>query len=173
MYDVIVIGAGPCGNMAALELAERGISVAVLDRRTNIGDKLCTGIIGRECAELFPPATEHIHGEARSATIVSPGGRRYRIERKETHAYIVNRVAYVNSVAERAQQVGAEYILGTRVTDIRITDAHAEIEVSREDAQHTYYCRVVILASGFGSPLLRDGGHQSWQARRVSCRLSG
>ena len=54
MYDVIIIGAGPCGNMAALELAERGISVAVLDRRTNIGDKLCTGIIGRECAELFP-----------------------------------------------------------------------------------------------------------------------
>ena len=113
MYDVIVIGAGPCGNMAALELAERGISVAVLDRRTNIGDKLCTGIIGRECAELFPAAPEHIHGEARSATIVSPGGRRYRIERKQTHAYIVNRVAYVNSVAERAQQAGTEYILGT------------------------------------------------------------
>ena len=158
MYDVIVIGAGPCGNMAALELAERGISVAVLDKRTNVGDKLCTGIIGRECAELLPPAPEHIHGEARSATIVSPGGRRYRIERKQTHAYIVNRVAYVNSVAERAQQVGAEYILGTRVTDIRITDAHAEIEVSREDAQHTYYCRVVILASGFGSPLLRMAG---------------
>ena len=106
MYDVIVIGAGPCGNMAALELAERGISVAVLDRRTNIGDKLCTGIIGRECAELFPPATEHIHGEARSATIVSPGGRRYRIERKETHAYIVNRVAYVNSVAETGAASG-------------------------------------------------------------------
>ena len=158
MYDVIVIGAGPCGNMAALELAERGISVAVLDKRTNIGDKLCTGIIGRECAELFPPAPEHIHGEARSATIVSPGGRRYRIERKQTHAYIVNRVAYVNSVAERAQQVGAEYTLNTRVTDIRITDAHAEIDVIREDGRHTYHCRVVILASGFGSPLLRMAG---------------
>ena len=158
MYDVIVIGAGPCGNMAALELAKRGISVAVLDWRANIGDKLCTGIIGRECAELFAPASEHIHGEARSATIVSPGGRRYRIERKETHAYIVNRVAYVNSVAERAQQAGAEYMLGTRVTDIRIADSHAEIRVRREDAERTYRCRIVIVASGFGSPLLRMAG---------------
>ena len=59
--DVIVIGAGPCGNMAALELARRGVSVAVLDWRTRIGDKLCTGIIGKECAELFAPAAEHIH----------------------------------------------------------------------------------------------------------------
>ena len=173
MYDVIVIGAGPCGNMAALELAERGIRVAVLERRANIGDKLCTGIIGRECAELFPPAPEHIHGEARSATIVSPGGRRYRIARKETHAYIVNRAAYVNSVAERAQQAGAEYVLNTRVTDIRITDAHAEIDVIREDGRHTYHCRVVILASGFGSSLLRMAGIKDGKAGKRDEYLVG
>ena len=114
--------------MAALKLAQRGVDVAVLDWRTKIGDKLCTGIIGRECAELFPSkAPEHIHGEARSATVVSPMGRRYRIERSATQAYIVDRVAYVNSVAEKARQAGADYILDARVTDIRINDTRAEI----------------------------------------------
>ena len=153
--DVIVIGAGPCGNMAALELARRGVSVAVLDWRTRIGDKLCTGIIGRECAEVFARAAEHIHGEARSATIVSPAGRRYRIERTATQAYIVNRVAYVNAVAEQAQHAGAEYILDSRVTDIRINGTHAKIEAVRGGTRRAYTCRIVILASGFGSPLLR------------------
>ena len=170
MYDAIVIGAGPCGNMAALELAKRGISVAVLDWRANIGDKLCTGIIGRECAELWPPVPEYIHGEARSAIVVSPRGRRYRIERPNTQAYIVNRVAYVNSVADEARQAGAEYILNTRVTGIRITDKRAEITARANNVSlHgepveppmsaiTYACRIVILASGFGSPLLRMVG---------------
>lgn len=156
--DVIVIGAGPCGNMAALELARRGVSVAVLDWRTRIGDKLCTGIIGRECAELFAPAAEHVHGEARSATIVSPAGSRYRIERATTQAYIVNRVAYVSAVAEQAQRAGAEYILDSRVTDIRIDGTHAEIDAVRDGTRHAYTCRIVILASGFGSPLLRMVG---------------
>ncbi len=155
MYDAVVVGAGPCGNMAALELAQRGVDVAVLDWRTKIGDKLCTGIIGRECAELFPAAPEHIHGEARSATVVSPMGRRYRIERSATQAYIVDRVAYVNSVAEKARQAGADYILDARVTDIRVTDTHAEIATQSGDA---YQCQIVILASGFGTPLLRMVG---------------
>lgn len=144
--------------MAALELTARGFSVAVLDWRTSIGDKLCTGIIGKECADLWAPAPEHIHGEARSATVVSPYGRRYRVERPSTQAYIVDRVAYVNSVAERAQQAGAEYILNTRVTDIRIKNENARITASSGDRVAEYACRIVILASGFGSPLLRMVG---------------
>ena len=144
--------------MAALELTRRGFSVAVLDWRANIGDKLCTGIIGKECADLWVPAPEHIHGKARSATIVSPAGRRYRIARGETQAYIVNRPAYINSVAEKAQQAGAEYILNSRVTDIRITNRCAQVTTRTDDATAEYACRIVIVASGFGSPLLQMAG---------------
>ena len=158
MFDAIVVGAGPCGNMAALELARCGFSVAVLDWRTNIGDKLCTGIIGKECADLWTPAPEHIYREARSATVVSPYGRRYRIERPSAQAYIVDRAAYVNSVAERAQQEGVEYILNSRVTDIRIAGSNVRATVRADEGIAHYTCRIIILASGFGSPLLRMVG---------------
>ena len=40
MHDVIVIGAGPAGNMAALRLADVGRDVVVLDWRSDVGDKL-------------------------------------------------------------------------------------------------------------------------------------
>ncbi len=158
MFDAIIVGAGPCGNMAALELARRGLNVAVLDGRSKIGDKLCTGIIGKECADLWKPAPEHIYCEARSATVVSPYGRRYRIERPGAQAFIVDRVAYVTSVAEQAQQAGAEYILNSRVTDIRITNENAKITYRSCNKVAAYTCRIVILASGFGSPLLRMVG---------------
>ena len=158
MFDAMIVGAGPCGNMAALELARRGLNVAVLDGRSNIGDKLCTGIIGKECADLWKPAPEHIYREARSATVVSPYGRRYRIERPSTQAFIVDRAAYVNSVAERAQQAGAEYILNSRVTDIRITDSNVRVTVRAKESLTHFTCRIIILASGFGSPLLRMVG---------------
>ena len=173
MYDAIVIGAGPAGNIAALELAQRGHSVAVLDWRVNIGDKLCTGIIGRECVELMPPAPEHIHGEARAATVVSPLGRRYRIARGETQAYIVDRPAYIHSVAEQAMQASAEYILNARVTDIRITDKRAKITARADGATAEYACRIVILASGFGSPLLRMAGIDNGKGEEylVGCQV--
>ncbi|MYE54425.1 MAG: NAD(P)/FAD-dependent oxidoreductase, partial [Chloroflexi bacterium] len=158
MFDAIIVGAGPCGNMAALELARRGLRVAVLDGRSNIGDKLCTGIIGKECADLWKPAPEHIYREALSATVVSPHGRRYRIERPGAQAFIVDRVAYVNSVAEQAQQAGAKYILNSRVIDIRITNEYAKITYRSCNKVAAYTCRIVILASGFGSPLLRMVG---------------
>ena len=144
--------------MAALELTRRGFSVAVIDWRTNIGDKLCTGIIGKECTDLWAPAPEHIYREARSATVVSPYGRRYRIERPSAQAYIVDRVAYVNSMAERARQAGAEYILNSRVTDIRITGSKVRVTARADEGLTSYTCRIIVLASGFGSPLLRMVG---------------
>ena len=51
MFDVVVIGAGPGGAQAALELALRGRSVALLDSRQDIGNKVCTGIVSTQCAE--------------------------------------------------------------------------------------------------------------------------
>ena len=55
MHDVIIIGAGSAGNIAALRLSQMGHDVAVFDMRHDLGDKLCTGIIGRECFDRFKP----------------------------------------------------------------------------------------------------------------------
>ena len=68
---MIVAGAGPAGNVAALRLSEMGHRVAVVDWRESLGDKLCTGIVGRECVERYPPDKADIWREAQSATIVA------------------------------------------------------------------------------------------------------
>ncbi len=45
MYDVIVIGAGPAGSMAAKKCAERGLRTLLLEKRRFPRDKVCSGMI--------------------------------------------------------------------------------------------------------------------------------
>lgn len=154
MKDVIVVGAGPAGNMAALSLAGSGHRVTVLDWRRTIGDKLCTGIIGKECVERFPPDEKQVYRKARAATVVSPEGRRYGVAREDVQAFIIDRVAYVDSIACRAMEAGADYMLGRRVTAIETDRSGVTVTAVGESGRHVYRAEMVIVAGGFGSPLL-------------------
>lgn len=160
MYDVIVIGAGPAGNIAALQLSANGHRVAVVDWRHDIGDKLCTGIVGTECVKRFPPNDRHILRETRSATIVSPAGKRYSITKDKPQALIIDRVAYVGAMAEKAAAAGAEYILGPRVTNIETTDNGAHVTTTAA-GNSLLSANLILLTSGFGSPLLKAVGLQN------------
>jgi len=162
LFDVVIVGAGPAGNLAAQRLATSGHSVAVLDWRHDIGDKLCTGIIGRECKEAYPPAPEHILRETDSATVVAPSGQTFTVSKNSPQAYVVDRVAYVASFAQRAMAAGAEYVLGPRVTNIDVGQDGVTVTTSlnseSQTQTQTWKARALVLASGFGSPLVRMAG---------------
>ena len=155
MYDTIIVGAGPAGNIAAQRLAEMNHKVAVVDSRTKLGDKLCTGIIGSECATKFPPQEDHIYRIAYGASVVSPSLETYRIERDSPQAVIIDRVKYVNSFAEHAARAGANYILDSRVTNLTILDSHAVVDISTGNSSYKLMGKSIIIASGFNSPLVK------------------
>ena len=154
MDDVVVVGAGPAGNNAALELAGRGFGVRVIDSRVNIGDKLCTGIIGAECARRFPVDSELVFNEARSANLVTPDKATLHFSVATPQAMIVDRVSYVASFARRAEAAGATYNLGQRVLEIK---AEGPGVVVRTEHNH-YRARSVIIAAGFGTPFTSSMG---------------
>ena len=154
MFDVIVAGAGPAGNNAAHRLSTMGHRVVVLDWREALGDKLCTGIVGRECVEHYPPDESDIFQEAQTATIVAPSGKSHRIVKDEPQAYIIDRVAYVASLARRASEAGAAYRLGEKVEEIQRSGTGVSVRTTSRNGTRRYEASVVIIASGFGSPLL-------------------
>ncbi|HHW13654.1 MAG TPA: FAD-dependent oxidoreductase, partial [Firmicutes bacterium] len=52
-YDVVIVGAGPAGIFAALELADSGLSVAVLEKGPALPGRTCPanerGVTCRGC----------------------------------------------------------------------------------------------------------------------------
>ena len=161
--DVVVLGGGPAGNNAALELSRRGHRVVVVDRRRDLGDKLCTGIVSAECVKSFPAEPAHVRRAARSAMVFSPLGSTIHIERPEPQAYILDRAAYVASFAKRAQAAGATYLLEHTVEAISIdrdgvtVTACPPLSISdgegarRAGEARTLRARAAIVACGFGS----------------------
>ena len=153
MDDVIVVGGGPAGNNLALRLATLGYGVTVIDWRQHLGDKLCTGIVGRECVQRFPLDNSLIYRNVKEATAIAPGGQVMDIARRDTQAHVVDRVAYVASFAEKARQAGARYLLGFRVTDISSNGEYASVTYTDEMERSTLKARALVLASGFGGDL--------------------
>ena len=158
MKDIIIIGAGPAGNIVAEKTAKEGLDVLVLDWRQIIGDKLCTGIIGKECLDKFPPREEDIYHKVKSATIISPNDKSYRITRNNTQAAILNRVSYIQSIANKAKKNGAKYSLEHRVTKIKQNPDHISITAKYNEILKTFKCKLLIISSGFNTPLLRMVG---------------
>ena len=154
MQDVIVVGAGPAGNNAALSLASQGYGVTVIDSRENIGDKLCTGLIGEECFRRYPIDPGLVYREISAASVIAPSKEIVRFVTPKPVAKVVNRVAYVSSFADRAKKAGAEYRLGHRV--IRLEQHNDRISVVTDSG--TTDARSLVLAAGFGSQLNRQLG---------------
>ena len=154
MQDVIVVGAGPAGNNAALSLASQGYGVTVIDSRENIGDKLCTGLVGEECFRRYPIDSGLVYRDISAASVIAPSSEVVRFETPSPVARVVNRVAYVSSFADRATEAGAEYRLGHRV--VRLDQCKDRVSVVTESG--TTDARSLVLATGFGSQLNRQLG---------------
>lgn len=144
--------------MAAQRLASRGHSVVVVGWRHRLGDKLCTGIIGQECYDRYTPDEGDILGEAQSATVVSPFGKAHKVAKSKPQAYIIDRVSFVASLAEKASDAGAVYRLGERVVEIVRHDQGVDVGTVSGSTHHTHKARLVVMASGFASPLLNMVG---------------
>ena len=144
--------------MAALELAKGGARAAVIDYRERIGDKLCTGVIGLECAKKFPVSEGHIRRQVDSALIHSPSGRCYRVKKNGPQALIVDRVAYVSEVARIAAAHGADYFTGRRATAIDRTHKGVRVRTRRGSNVECFESRLLLIATGFRSPVTRMAG---------------
>ena len=158
MIDVIVVGAGPAGNNVAYRLAKLGYNVTVVDSRQRIGDKLCSGIVGRECIRQYPLDQSLVYRDVRLAKAVAPGGETVDFARRDIQAHVIDRVAYVASFADRAQSAGASYLLGKRVTEVTADAECATVRLSGESQGSILRAKALVLASGFGSGLTRQMG---------------
>jgi digeranylgeranylglycerophospholipid reductase len=117
-WDVVVVGAGPAGSVAARAAAEGGAATLLLDRRPELGHPVqCGEFLPAaseladlfDCPELIASAFEIPSGtvlrETRWMSCVSPYGHRFRFP---LSGFTVSRRAFDKALAYRAEGAGAQ-----------------------------------------------------------------
>jgi digeranylgeranylglycerophospholipid reductase len=120
-YDVLVIGGGPGGAIAAGDLAEKGHSVCLVEKRPAIGAPVrCAEGIGKEIlAQFIEPDDRWISAEIHGACLVAPDGTTMSIEREMAGSkvgYILDRKIFDRELVWQAASLGAEVHVKTRAT---------------------------------------------------------
>jgi len=144
--DVVVIGAGPAGSMAASRLASQGHRVVMLEEHDEIGVPThCTGLLGFDAFEEFELPREIILGEASSARFWGAAGQSVLVTSDRIRAAVIDRVGLDRLLVKRARTAGVDVRLGWRAENIEVGPRGVRV-ASRASAP--IEGRAVVLACG-------------------------
>ena len=164
-FDIIVVGSGCAGAVAAYVAASAGKSVLVVERGNFAGAKNMTGgrIYSHSLKEVFPnfeqeaPLERRITHErialldARSSMAVDFTSDELAEEGKDSYAVL--RAPFDQWLASKAEDAGAEYICGIAVEELIKDEAGCVVGVRAGEDEIT--AQVVVLAEGV-NPLLSE-----------------
>jgi geranylgeranyl reductase family protein len=166
-FDVAIVGAGPAGSSAAIFLARRGYSVALIDKAVFPRDKLCGDFLNPAGWKLFErlgirdallaAAHEkiesfHVSTPAAEAVIPFPeqnGARLFGLG--------VTRRVFDHLLVQRAVGAGAALLEGCRLKAVERYDGGWILQAEAAADNDRLHARLLVAADG----------RNSWTARRL------
>ncbi|MFC1477431.1 geranylgeranyl reductase family protein [candidate division KSB1 bacterium] len=159
-YDVIVVGGGPAGCLAAYYAAVNGAKTIVFERDPVIGVPVrCgEGVSERGIKEYVSMTGPWIVNKVSDVEFVAPDGEKILIK-TDMVSYILDRTKFDKHLSEKAEHAGAVIVTETDVTGLfRKHDTPAGVTVQYRGKEYKVSGKVIIGADGVESRVGRWAG---------------
>ncbi|USG62622.1 NAD(P)/FAD-dependent oxidoreductase [Sneathiella marina] len=164
-YDVVIIGAGPAGSLAATMLAQRGVNVLVIEKsgfpRFVIGESLLPqSMVYLEKAGILG-AVKDADFQTKNGANFSDDTRFSSIDFSDkftegwSSTYQVQREKFDSLLAREAEKAGAKIWFENTVLDVQFDSEIVSIKGCGQQGEYLIKCRFVVDASGYGRVLPR------------------
>lgn len=158
LWDVVVVGAGCAGALAAHELARRGRSVLLVDKASFPRWKVCGCCINLRAQEALrtvnlggllringavPLHTLHLGAQGRAAEIALPG-------------YVaLSREVFDTALVRAGLDAGVTFLPRTQATVGEVHEDYRAIALRQGEETKTVKAKLLLAADGLGGRLLR------------------
>ena len=161
--DAIIIGGGPVGSYAALNLAKLGVKVTVFEEHPEVGlPSHCAGhlsIRSLSTMGLYPLPNGIVENTFSTANFYSPVGTKFSIHLSRPVTSTVNRARFDQYLAKQAEAAGARFVLNARVQSLIVSDDYVKgVSIQRNREKEEAYSKITLDAEGISSRLLRQAG---------------
>jgi flavin-dependent dehydrogenase len=166
VIDVVIIGAGPSGAVAAALLAQRGFKVLVLEKQTfprfSIGESLLAQSLELLDQAGMLEAVQAAGFQYKNGAAFACNGRYAQFNFAEKSSpgpgftYQVPRAEFDQILINEAQRIGAEVRFEVEIVAADFSGTQPRLTArARDGGEHVYSPRFVLDASGFGRVLPR------------------
>ncbi|HTY90071.1 MAG TPA: NAD(P)/FAD-dependent oxidoreductase [Methanocella sp.] len=160
-YDVIVVGAGPAGSVAAATAARQGLDVLLIEKRQEIGEpvRCAEGMIKSGLDRFVEYDPKWVCARINSGRIYAPNGKSLYFHQLDTAGYVIDRNVFDRSLAKAAADEGSEVQVKTQATGLIIENGIVKgINGICMGRNFEARAKVVIGADGIESKIGRWAG---------------
>lgn len=163
--DVLVVGAGPSGSLAAREASKNGADVILIDLKSEIGaPKRCAEAVSEQgLIDLdIQPNPRWIARKSTGVRLVSPDQTSVWLDEDTIElpelGYVLERKVFDKHMAMDAARTGAKIMIKTRATGLERVDDGIIVTADHMGEEIKIFAHIVIAADGPGSRIGRWAG---------------
>lgn len=160
-YEVVVVGAGPAGCLAATEAARAGAKTLLLEKHAEIGRPVCCagGISVAGLERVVIPDEDWISARIEKTTVVAPSGKEITLSYPKA-GYILHRDRFDRGLSARAVEAGAVLLRQAPVTAVSMNGGEGvrSLSVEYNSSEREIEGRVFIAADGVESRVAAMAG---------------